>query len=300
MSAAPLIAGIELGGTKCNCILATGPDDIRAEVRIPTTTPAETLAAVEATLDGWRGFDGIGIASFGPVSLDPDAADYGSIAATTKPGWSDTDVAQKLAKRFGVPTGFDTDVVGAGLGEGRWGAARGLDDFAYVTVGTGVGVGLIAQGRPVRGMTHAELGHVRPARAPGDEWPGICVFHGACVEGLVSGTAIGARTGMAGETIPADHPVWTQVADTLAQLCHTLVLTGIPRRVIMGGGVMTGCSHLFPRIQAALVDSLSGYVVCSPLKSPDSFVVPPALGNLAGPLGAIVLGQMAVESASKG
>ena len=197
LTAAPLIAGVELGGTKCVCILARGPDDIVAERRVATTDPATTLAAIEATLDGWRAhaFAALGIASFGPVSLDRNAADYGHITATPKPGWRDADVAGRLERRFGVPTGFHTDVTGAALGEGRWGAARGLADYAYVTVGTGVGVGMIARGVPVDGMTHAELGHIRPVRMPGDDWPGICSFHGACVEGLVSGPAIAARAG---------------------------------------------------------------------------------------------------------
>ena len=133
----PLIAGIELGGTKCICILGSGPEDIRDEVRIPTTSPDETLAAIEAVLDRWRGYQALGIASFGPVSIDPAADDYGFITATTKPGWSNTDVGGRLARRAGVPTGFNSDVAGAALGEGRWGVAQDVADHAYVTVGIG-------------------------------------------------------------------------------------------------------------------------------------------------------------------
>ncbi|WP_445192145.1 ROK family protein [Sphingomonas sp. Tas61C01] len=290
----PLIAGIELGGTKINCILARGPEDILDEVRIPTTRPDETLAAVEAVLDRWRGFVALGIASFGPVSIDHSAGDYGHITSTPKPGWAGTDVARRLERHAGVPTGFHTDVVGAALAEARWGAAKGLADVAYVTVGTGIGVGLIAGGRPVDGLTHAEFGHIRPVRAPGDDWVGNCPFHGACMEGLAAGTAIAARTGQPASELGADHPAWNGVAHALGQLLHTLVLTGVPRRIVMGGGVMVGTTHLFPRVRAAMTKSLAGYVALPEVALADTFVVPPALGGNAGPLGAILLGEQAL------
>jgi fructokinase len=293
---APLIAGVELGGTKCNLILARGPDDICEQVRIATTTPAETLGKVAAVLDRWTGYDALGIASFGPVSIDPAAPDYGHITATTKSGWSDTDVVTRLSRAV-VPTGFNSDVAGAALGEGEWGAARGLADHAYITVGTGVGVGLVMHGEPTSGMTHPELGHVRTTKLPGDAWPGICTFHGDCAEGLASGPAIQARTGIRAPDLPLDHPVWESVAHTLAQLLHTLVLTGIPRRIVMGGGVMTGMPHLLPLIRARLVASLGGYGATSLIEPVADFIVPAALGNNAGPLGAVVLGQRALVGA---
>ncbi|WP_267380929.1 MULTISPECIES: ROK family protein [unclassified Sphingomonas] len=294
MSEAPLVAGIELGGTKINCILASGPDTIEDEVRIPTTRPEETLAAVEAVLDRWSGFVAIGIASFGPISIDRHASDYGHITSTPKPGWAGTDIVGRIRSRYNVPVGFHTDVVGAALAEARWGAAKGLADIAYVTIGTGVGAGMIAGGRPVDGLTHSELGHIRPVRAPGDDWLGICPFHGACLEGLVSGPAIAARTGIAAEDLPAAHPAWETVAQAIGQLLHTLVLTGIPRRVVMGGGVMVGTSHLFPSVRAAMTRSLGGYITLPEVALADSYVVPPALGGRAGPLGAIVLGAQAL------
>ncbi|MEG3082883.1 ROK family protein [Sphingomonas sp. PB2P12] len=294
MTEAPLVAGIELGGTKCICILARGPDQIEETVRIPTTRPEETLAAIEAVLDGWSGFVAIGIASFGPVSIDRHAGDYGHITSTPKPGWAGTDIAGRLHRRYGVPTGFHTDVVGAALAEARWGAAKGLPDIAYVTIGTGVGAGMIANHRPIDGLTHSELGHIRPVRFRGDDWIGNCPFHGACLEGLVSGPAIAARIGRPADEAPAEDPVWDGVADALGQLCHTLVLTGIPRRIVMGGGVM-GASHLFPRVRAAMTRSLGGYVTLPEVALTDTFIVPPALGNNAGPLGAIVLGAQALS-----
>ncbi|MGU3392171.1 ROK family protein [Sphingomonas sp. M1A8_2b] len=293
MTEAPLVAGIELGGTKCICILARGPDQIEETVRIPTTRPEETLAAIEAVLDRWSGFVAIGIASFGPVSIDRHAGDYGHITSTPKPGWAGTDIAGRLHRRYGVPTGFHTDVVGAALAEARWGAAKGLPDIAYVTIGTGVGAGMIANHRPIDGLTHSELGHIRPVRFRGDDWIGNCPFHGACLEGLVSGPAIAARIGKPADEAPAEDPVWDGVADALGQLCHTLVLTGIPRRIVMGGGVM-GASHLFPRVRAAMTRSLGGYITLPEVALTDTFIVPPALGNNAGPLGAIVLGAQAL------
>ena len=296
MAEAPLIAGVELGGTKCVAILARGPEAIEDEVRIPTTRPEETLGALEAVLERWKGFAALGIASFGPVAIDHRSPDFGSITSTPKPGWANIDVGRRLERFAGVPTGFHTDVVGAALAEARWGAAEGLADIAYVTVGTGIGAGLIAGGKPVDGLTHSEFGHLRPVRLPGDEWIGACAFHGACVEGLASGPAIAARTGRPAEELAPDDPAWDGVAHALAQLCHALVVTGVPRRIVMGGGVMVGVPHLFPRIRTALTKSLGGYLPLPEIALIDTYVVPPSLGGRAGPLGAVVLGQLALEA----
>jgi len=292
------LAGVELGGTKCVCILGTGPDDIRAQERVPTTQPRETLAAIEAVLDRWRlehePFAALGLASFGPLDLDRSRASYGHITSTTKPGWRDTNLVARLQNRYNVPVGFNTDVNGAALSEGRWGAAAGLADFAYITVGTGVGVGLIVAGQPVFGCHHTELGHIRVARLPGDDWPGTCSFHGACVEGLVSGTAIEARVGMRPDLLTPAHPVWSQVAHTLGQLLHSIVLSTAPLRIIVGGGVMSAQMHLFERVRNELRTSLNGYIEADEIdKHLASYVVPPGLGTLAGPLGALLLAATA-------
>lgn len=300
MADAPLVAGIELGGTKVNCILARGPDAVEEEVRIPTTNPRETMAAVEAVLDRWTGFAAIGIGSFGPIAIDRHAGDYGHITSTPKPGWAGADVARRIEGRYGVPTGFHTDVVGAALAEARWGAGQGLADLAYITIGTGVGVGMIAGGRPVDGLTHAELGHLRPVRVSGDDWIGACPFHGACVEGLAAGPAIRARTGSPAEDLSADDPAWALVAHAIGQLLHSLVLTGVPRRIVMGGGVMVGVQHLFPRVRAAMTASLAGYVPLADVQAADTYVVPAALGGRAGPLGAILLGEQALTDGRVG
>lgn len=292
------IAGVELGGTKCVCVLATGDGDILEQVSIPTTQPAETIGAIVDQLDRWwrvRPFSSLGIASFGPLELDRNAAGYGRITTTAKPGWVGAAVVGPLIDRFPVSFAFDTDVNGAAHAEARWGAAQGLDDFAYVTVGTGVGVGLIVNGASTRGLGHCELGHMVVARRAGDDWPGACQFHGGCVEGLASGTALKARLGdteMA--SVGADHPVWDMVIEALAQLSHVLVLAAGPRRIMVGGGVAAGQPHLLPRIEQRLREILGGYV---PIPEPDAerpYICSPGLGTSAGPLGPVALALSAV------
>lgn len=287
-----LIAGVELGGTKCVCVLGDAEGNLVAQTRIPTTTPAETLGEIENQLTEWRaatGFTRLGIASFGPLDLDLHSPGWGRITATAKPGWSHQDVARRLASKLHVPVALETDVVGAALAEGLWGAARGLDDFAYVTVGTGVGVGIIAGGKPLGGFGHAELGHIRVVRSSRDTWPGSCPFHGDCVEGLASGTAIVARTGTAAELLAKDDPVWRLVADALAGMLQTLVLTATPRLILMGGGVMSGNPGLMQSVRDRLPVALGGYIAAGPLNDMSTFLVAPSLGTDAGPLGAIAV-----------
>ena len=284
-----IYAGVELGGTKCVVILASGPGEILAREVVPTASPGDTLGRIEAILSGWD-FAALGIGSFGPLDLDPGSPGYGSIASTPKPGWQGTDVARRLERATGVPTAFDTDVNGAALAEMRWGAGQGVDDFAYITVGTGIGVGLVVNGRPTRGFGHCELGHIRVARLPGDDWPGSCPFHGDCVEGLASGPAIEARLGRErARQVAPDDPLWDNVAWTLAQLCHAIVCAAAPRAIAIGGGVMDGHPHLLERVQRLLADSLNHYV-----EIPEGdYVRAPGLGSDAGPLGAIALAMTA-------
>jgi len=292
---APLLGGVELGGTKCVCFIGAAPDDIREQATIPTgSDPESTLGRIVDQMNSWQSCHGpiaaLGIASFGPVDLAERSSTYGFITSTAKPGWPFVDVAGRLARAFDVPTSFDTDVNGAALAEGRWGAARELADFAYLTVGTGVGVGLVVNGGLVYGFSHPELGHVRPARLAGDEWPGACALHGDCVEGLASGTAIAARAGIPADQVPADSPVWHGVAHALAQLLHTIVLATAPRRIILGGGVAQARPELVARVRLQLLQSLNGYLALEELAGPiENYIVTPGLGALAGPLGALAL-----------
>jgi len=285
-----LIAGVELGGTKCVCSLATAEGRIVDQQIVPTTSPAETIGAIELRLVAWNEsgkLGSLGIASFGPVDLDPGSSSYGYITTTTKPGWQGTDIAQRLARATGLPASFDTDVNGAAQAEIMWGSGQGLADFAYITVGTGVGVGLIVNGKPTRGFAHSEMGHIRVPRLPWDDWPGACPFHGDCVEGLASGSALRARLGnVPVESLAETDRIWDSVAWTLAQLCHALVCTAAPRRIVIGGGVIEAQQHLLPKINVMLRESLAGYMAM-PADGP--YLRPPALGARAGQLGPIAL-----------
>ena len=299
MTASPLIAGIELGGTKVVCLLARGPQEVIRETRIDTATADATLAAVArelADMHREHGFQAIGLAGFGPLDLDPASPSHGRVVGTPKPGWEGADLLS-LARGFAVPVGLDTDVAGAALAEARWGAAQGLSNFAYITVGTGVGVAAVVAGRPVRGLGHGEAGHLRVARRPGDQFPGVCRFHGDCVEGLASGPAIAARAGAAAETLAPDHPAWDGVVQALAGLCHNLIYTVAPQRILVGGGVAMGQPHLLPGLRRAVIDSLAGYGVADRIEREiETYLVHPALGARAGPLGAVALGLDALAA----
>jgi fructokinase len=288
-----ILAGVELGGTKCVCVLATLSGEIVAEERVPTADPAETLPAIKAILRKWYdapgSFSSLGIASFGPIDVDPVSPDWGRVGPTVKPGWTGVQIARSLGEGLPVPIALDTDVNGAALAEMRWGAAQGLSDFAYVTVGTGVGVGLISGGKPICGFSHGELGHMRIPRVPGDTWSGSCTFHGDCVEGLAAGPAIAARTGVNGSKVAKDDPVWNYIGHAIAQMLHNIVLTSTPRRIFVGGGVANAQQQLFPIIRRELQKSLNGYLKSPELEGIDDYVVAPGLGDLAGPLGPIAL-----------
>ncbi len=293
-SSSSLYAGVELGGTKCVVILARTPSDIVARQTVPTTTPQATLGRVEELLSEWRSeeaFAALGIASFGPLDLDPTSSTFGRITSTPKPGWTGADVRGRISTAAGVPVAFDTDVNGAALAEMRWGSGAGVDDFAYITVGTGVGVGLIVNGKPTRGFGHCELGHIRAPRLAGDDFEGSCPFHGDCVEGLTAGPSLQARTGKSDLShLSDDDPIWASVAWALAQLCHTIVCAAAPRAIAMGGGVLERQPHLLERVNRLLLESLNGYIQ---LPTNEPYVRLPALGNNAGPMGAIALAMIA-------
>ena len=282
-------AGVELGGTKCVATLAYGPGALIEQHTVPTTQPRETLTAIRAILESWierTGIEALGIASFGPVALNRTSSDYGHILATNKPGWVGADVLGFLSGGLELPTGFDTDVNGAALAERRWGSGRGLDDFAYVTVGTGIGVGLLVHGRPTRGIGHSEIGHIRVPRLQNDFVPSVCRYHDDCVEGLASGSVLLARLGDRSlDQVAPDDRLWDPIVAALASMAHALVCSSGPIRIALGGGVPTAQPHLLDRVNAALLDSLNGYMDLPP----GPYIVPPELGELAGPLGSIAL-----------
>lgn len=291
-----LVGGIEAGGTKFVCAIGTGPRDIREECRFPTTAPGETLDRAVEFFRGWdedRGpIRAIGIGSFGPVDPDPTSATWGHITSTPKPGWADTDFAGTLVRALEVPVGFDTDVNAAALGEWRWGAARGLDTFVYLTVGTGIGGGGLVNGELMHGLLHPEMGHVRVGRdADEDPFPGRCPYHGDCLEGLASGPALAERWGAPPAELPADHPAWELEAEYLARALTTYALVLSPQRIVVGGGVMRRAS-LYPMLRERTSELLAGYVRHPAVtEGMDGYIVPPGLGDRAGLVGAFALAQ---------
>jgi fructokinase len=294
----PAYACIEAGGTKFIAGIVRAPDDIVATARFETTTPDRTLPAVicwlKAQAERVRTLAGIGIASFGPLELDRASPGWGRITTTTKPGWSGADIAGAVAAGLGdLPLGFDTDVNGAALAEARWGAAQGQRVAVYVTVGTGIGGGIVVQGTPLLGVSHPEMGHLRPPRHPEDQdFAGICPFHGDCLEGLASGPAISARWGASLAELAADHPAHRITAWYLAQLAVTLQSVFEPGRIVLGGGV-GGATGLLDRVRMIAAELGGGYFRGDPRR----IIVPPALGERAGLLGALALAMDARDLA---
>jgi fructokinase len=297
----PLWGGVEAGGTKFVCAVASGPDEepptTTAEVRFPATTPEETIGRVVEFFQRQQQKEplvAIGIASFGPVDPNPDSPTFGYITTTPKPGWANTDLAGPIHQALGVPVGFDTDVNVAALGEHRWGAAQGLDTFIYLTVGTGIGGGGLVNGKLMHGLLHPEMGHIRiPHDRDADPYAGSCPYHGDCLEGLANGPALEGRWGQRAETLPADHPAWPLEARYLALGLVSYICTLSPQRIVMGGGVMQQ-AHLFPLVRREVMELLNGYLRAPAiLERIHEYIVPPGLGNRSGVLGAIALGQQA-------
>jgi fructokinase len=289
-----IIGGIEAGGTKFVCVIGDAGGRILHQERIPSRGPRETLAAAADALrrgaEGLGSLAALGIGAFGPIDLRPGTR-YGHLLATPKPGGAGIDLVAPFREQFGVPVAIDTDVAAAALAEGRWGAARGLQHFAYMTVGTGIGVGVVAGGRPLHGLCHPEAGHVQVARAPGDAFPGICPFHGDCLEGLASGPAIAARWGVPAERLSGESLARAVDLEAryLAQGLRTLIYALAPERIIIGGGVaeMPG---LLGRVRARLRDALGGYPGLAE-HAADGFVAEAALGPMAGARGALALAR---------
>ena len=296
-----LYGGIEAGGTKFLCAVGHGPKDIRAEVRFPTTTPGETIGRAIDFFNAQQAIHGeitsIGICSFGPLDPDPNSPKFGHISSTPKAGWTDIDIVGRVQKALEIPIGFDTDVNGAALGEWRWGAAQGLDTLVYLTVGTGIGGGVMVDGRLLHGLIHPELGHIRiPHNWDEDPFNGCCPFHGDCFEGLASGPSISERWDQPAETLSSDHPAWELEAHYIALALANYICTLSPQLIVLGGGVMLQ-THLFPMVRQRVQEQLNGYVRSpSILKSIDRYIVPPGLGDRSGILGAIALAQQVVRA----
>lgn len=284
-----MLGAIEAGGTKFVLAVGHSPTEILARHEIPTETPAITLEAASAWLESHNVIEALGIASFGPVELDKASSQWGRITNTPKPGWANCDIAGFFAERLGVPIGFDTDVNAAAFAEHSLGAGLNASSLAYITVGTGIGGGLIFGGEPVHGAAHPEMGHIYPRRHSQDQgFQGICPHHHDCLEGLASGPAIKARWGASLSELPSDHIAHEIIADYLAQLVHSLIALTAVEVIVMGGGVMK-TPHLLDRVNKRS-SQLDGRYFPGIAKHK---IVAPTLGDQAGITGALLLASAA-------
>jgi fructokinase len=289
------VASVELGGTKVLVTVGTDAEHHAQPVRLTTSAPDATLQAIVAALESFRQqgqtFDAIGVASFGPIHLDPEAELYGRLGNTPKPGWTGADVLAPLREAFDVPIVLETDVNAAALGEGGYGAA-GCSDYAYITVGTGVGVGVVTRGRPVHGAGHPEAGHMLVRQRRDDHFHGVCFAHGACVEGLISGPALEARLGAPAANLGPDHAYWDLSGDYLAQLCMALVLTTAPQRIVLGGGVGAR-PEMLSAARRHLGQHLNGYIDRYQTQADIDALLVPAVLEHSGLIGGLGLAQFA-------
>jgi len=290
-----IYAGVEAGGTKFVCVIGSDPNNIFEEVNFPTTEPIETISKavgfIRKNMAEYK-LAGLGIASFGPLDLDLNSDTYGYITSTPKAGWSNTNLLGELRDNLGLDSYIDTDVNCASLGEQVWGAAKGMDTFIYITVGTGIGGGGIVNNEMIHGAGHPEMGHIRiPHDLKRDPFEGICLFHGDGLEGLASGPAVEKRWGKRGEELGADHPAWDLEAHYLGMAMANFILTLSPQMIIMGGGIMN-TSELIEKVRIETLKNLGGYLQNPELSgSLDNFIVRPKLGDRAGSLGAIALAR---------
>ncbi|WP_336773779.1 ROK family protein [Paenibacillus sp. MMO-58] len=290
------IGAIEAGGTKFVCGVGNEHGVLEHSVSFPTEQPEATLGKV---IDYFREnqVEAIGIGSFGPIGLHPGSPLYGFVTTTPKPGWANCDFVGTLKQVFRVPYGWDTDVNAAAYGESVWGAAKGLRSCLYYTIGTGIGIGVYAEGQLVHGLVHPEGGHVPVKRHPQENFRGLCPYHGDCLEGMAAGPALEARWGKKGDELPADHRAWEMEAYYIAQSITGAILMLSPQKIILGGGVMKQ-THLFPLIREAVKLNLNGYVSAAEITEHiDNYIVAPGLGEQAGLCGALALGLRAYQQA---
>lgn len=286
------IGGIEAGGTKMVCAVGDEKGELFERVTIPTRQPEETLEEMIRYFSD-KQIEALGIGCFGPVDLNRSSATYGFITSTPKPGWKNTDAVGRFQKALSVPVGFDTDVNGAILGEVMLGAAKGCENAIYITVGTGIGVGVYVNGGLLHGLVHPEGGHILLAKHPKDTYSGKCPYHGCCFEGLASGPAIEERWGKKAEMLADEMNVWELESYYIAQAITNYILTYSPQKIILWGGVMHQ-NQLFEQIRAKVPELLSGYIQHPAVTEKIAdYIVSPALGDNPGILGAIQLGVLA-------
>lgn len=288
-----LLGALEAGGTKMVLALGNENGEILEQVSIPTETPAVTLPKI---IDYFKdkNIQALGIGSFGPIDLNRESKTYGYITSTPKLAWVNCDIAGFLGKELGVPVGFDTDVNGSALGEATWGSTKGLGTSIYITIGTGVGVGVFQNGKLLHGMLHPEAGHVLLSRHPEDSFQGVCPYHSNCLEGLASGPSLEKRWGKKAFEIPADDIAWEIESYYIAEALVGYILTLSPHRIVLGGGVMHQ-TQLFPLIRNHVKTLLNGYLKTPELEDLDSYIVPAALNDDQGIMGCLKLALLELE-----
>lgn len=282
--------GIEAGGTKMVCAVADDQLKIIEQRSIPTTTPQETLTQLFAFFDQYS-LAGMGVGSFGPIGIDPSKENYGHILATPKKGWTNADFLGSLKQRYAIPFAWTTDVNAAAYGELKLGAAIGKASCIYLTVGTGIGAGVVMNGKIFQGNAHPEMGHIWVKRHPEDDYEGTCPYHGDCLEGLAAGPSLEARTGTKGQGLMENHPVWDMQAYYIGQALMNYTLTLAPEKIILGGGVMNQ-EHLLNKIRRQFVKQMAGY-----METPEvnDYIVRWGLPNQSGILGSLLLGREAAN-----
>lgn len=292
-----ILGALEAGGTKMVCALGDETGRISEQVSIPTTIPAETIPQI---IDYFKDkkIESLGVASFGPIDLDKASPTYGYITSTPKKGWGDYNLLGELKAALNVPMGFDTDVNGSLLGEVTYGSSKGISDAVYITVGTGVGGGVMSGGNLVHGMLHPELGHMKMVPHPKDSFPGRCPFHKNCLEGMACGPAIGDRWGKPAKELYDNELVWEMEAYYIAQALANIIVILSPKRIILGGGVMHRM-ELFPLIREKTAENLNGYLKTKELASMDEYIVPASLNDDQGIMGCIKLALDALEEAGR-
>ncbi len=289
-----LFGALEAGGTKMVLAIGNENGEILEQVSVPTETPDVTIPKI---IDYFKGKDiaALGIGSFGPIDLDKKSETYGYITSTPKLAWANYDLVGNIKKALSIPIGFDTDVNGSALGEATWGSTKGIDSSIYITIGTGIGVGVYQNGGLLHGMLHPEAGHVLLSKHETDHFEGVCPYHPNCLEGLASGPSIEKRWGKKAIELKDETEVWELEAYYIAQALVGYILTLSPHRIVLGGGVMHQ-EQLFPLIRKKVVELLNGYVRTSQISDIDNYIVPAALNDNQGIMGCIQLAKMELEN----
>ena len=287
-----IYGALEAGGTKMVCAIGDETGKIIEQISIPTKTPEETMPQIVDYFKD-KNIESLGIATFGPVDVHPDSPTYGHILDTPKTAWIGFDMLGYMKEALGVPAGIDTDVNGSLLGEVTWGSSKGMSDVVYITIGTGVGGGILSGGKIVHGMLHPELGHMKIVKHEADDYEGRCPYHGTCLEGLAAGPAIEARYGATASKLVDRDDVWEIESYYIAQAISNLICIVSPKKVILGGGVMHQ-KQLFPLIRKKVLENLNGYFKLDELSDIDNYIVPASLNDDQGIMGAIKIAMDAV------